>query len=374
MPLVGWKKSTVIFVGVFIGIGFAVGGNLSDALSVPIMILSGFVGLIVAYSTPSHLSVWKALSHARSYLMQPKYIYEAGTATTGDDRNEGGVVSYTPLKPDTRTQDLTNVEMALSGSGAVLTDNDMVETMIEVDGDNMDFAENSEWASKQSLAADFADQNVKNGIKVHATTQQFQFDEIMERLERRIDDGLGEDIEQENGEVRSKRGARALLRDYYENRPEEIETRGTQEVRYFIVVSVSRSDILEQYGDEEAPVESASTLPVVGWLIRRVASTDSTSMSEQEIRQEMLQRLDERVNSVMNDLVIQTPGYDPERLTAAEIMIVLARLFNGNKAELNQVESTIETPTVVGSSRRDDSSDEWDDLGDVSLRAEGETQ
>jgi hypothetical protein len=375
VPLVGWKKSSVIFTGGAAAVGYLLASQLGALFRIPGIIFGTFIGVIVVYSTPSHLSVWQALKDGLNYLSEPKYIYSASDphyATDGGKRNEGGIVSYTPLQPDTRTQDLTSVKLALPGADAVLTKGGKMEAMIEVHGDNMDFAPPAEWATKQEIGANFADREVSEEVKVHATTQQFKFDEIIERLDDRLEAGFDEPDDPD----RTKKGARELLRDYRENRPDEIKERGTQEVRYFIVVSVSRNDVLQKYANEETPVEQASTAPIVGPLIQRLRSDETVDMTDEEIREEMVDRLDDRVQSVKNELIAQTEGYDPDRLTAAEIMIMLARQFNGNQTELHGVESAINTKTVVGSSRRDTDlgADGPMGSGGVSLRSEGETK
>jgi len=305
-----------------------------ESLALP-FVAGGFgLGIAIIYVAPSHLNAWTWVTDGYRYLKRPRVTFSAPEDPDGGTneavRNEGGLANYTPFQPDERTQDLTNVERAWPGAGAIQRPDGAMEAFVEIDPDNMDFAMSEDWAKLQEAGAEFANKELDSRLKLHATTREFPIAQVVENIEERLDD---EDVA-ENPVFRD------LLEEYLKTRPREMRERGIQQIHYYIGVEVSPIEVYDRYRDESTPAEKLTHLPVVGFLFNPFV-TRRENLQEVERRARMFETLDDRVAAVRSEFVQQASGWSARRLSTVELFTLAMDFWNGHEHDYDDPESVV---------------------------------
>nr|WP_120246776.1 hypothetical protein [Halopiger aswanensis] len=338
---------------VYILLGFPIAGLLLggvsgvDALTLPLALVGLSLGVAAVYASPSHLSAATWLTDVyRYYCKRPRVTYSAPNkehAQTHSEmtKNKGGVINYTPFAPDERTQDLTNIERAWPGAGAIQRTDGSMEAFLEVDPGNMDFAMSGDWAHVQEIASEFANKELDSTLKFHATTRSFPVADLITQIEDRLDD---EDVD-ENPIFEE------LLEEYREQRPRELE--GTQQIRCFIGVQVHPFEVYNRYQTERSPVEKLTTLPVIGILFNPFV-TRREDLGDAELRAKMFEKLDKRCRTVQTELIQKAPGWSARRLSTVELFVLSMDFWNGEEHDYDDASNAVRDQPILGSQRRDE--------------------
>ncbi len=339
---------------VYILLGFPIAGLLLggltgiDTLVFPLALVGVVFGVAAVYASPSHLSAstW-LLDVYRYYGKRPRITYSAPDETEhareqpDSTTTEGGVINYTPFAPDERTQDLTNIERAWPGAGAIQRTDGTMEAFLEVDPGNMDFAMSGDWAHVQDVAAEFANKELDYRLKFHATTRSFPVADLIMQIEDRLTD---EDVT-ENPIFEE------LLAEYREQRPRELD--GAQQIRYFIGVQVDPLEVYDRYRDERSPAEKLTTIPVIGFLFNPFV-TRREDLSDAEVRAKMFNRLDQRCRAVQTELIQKAPGWSARRMSTVELFVLAMDFWNGEEHEYDDARNAVREQPIIGHRRRGD--------------------
>lgn len=336
-------------VGVLLG--FPIGGLFlaglfdSEGLALPLMLGGLALGGAVIVVTPSHQNAWSWLTTLARYGKRPRVTrhaaFDAEVASRTD--SETGWRRVVPVTVDEQTQDLVNVERAWPGAGAIERPDGTMEAYLELSPDNMDFAMADDWAALQRAGEEFANTELEWPLKFHATTRSFPVDRLTRQLDRRLDD---EDVAQ-NPIFQS------LLDEYRETRPRDMRERGIQEMRYYLGVSVHRRDVYTRYQDAATPIEKLAGVPIVG-VVFRPFITRREDFSEAELRAELFEKLDERIETVRAELIHQMPGWSARRLDTVELFVRTLEFWSGEEHDAEAVADRIRTQPVATREGRDD--------------------
>ncbi|WP_054582726.1 hypothetical protein [Halolamina pelagica] len=316
-----------------------------ESLALPLIAGGAGFGAALIYVTPAHLNAWTWTTDVFRYVKRPAITFSAAE-DADSTRNEGGVANYTPFTPDERTQDLTNIERAWPGGGAVQRADGTMEAFIEVEPANMDFAMADGWAQLQAAGAEFANKELDAKLKFHATTRSFPVEQLTETIDERLDD---EDVE-------SNPIFRELLEEYRETRPTEMREQGIQQLQYYIGVEVSPLDVYDRYREEATPVEKLTQLPVVGILFTPFV-TRRADFTAVERRARMFEELDSRVTDVRAGFIQQAAGWSARRLSTVELFVLNMAFWNGQEYEYGDAEAVVREQPVLGHSRREEGQD-----------------
>jgi len=338
-------------VGVLIGfpiIGLFVAGLTGiESLALPLVASGLGFGTAVIYVSPNHLNAWTWTRDVYRYAKRPRFTFSAPdeTENTTDEstRNEGGLANYTPFTPDERTQDLTNVERAWPGVGAIQRADGTMEAFVEVQPGNMDFAMSDDWAQLQAAGEEFANKELGSKLKVHATTRSFPVEQIVENVEDRLND---EDVT-ENPIFRE------LLEEYRETRPKEMRDRGIQQVRYYIGVEVSPLEVYDRNRDEGTPAEKLTQFPVLGFLFTPFV-TRREDLTDVERRAQMFEKLDSRINDLRAEFIQQASGWSARRLSTVELFVLNMDFWNGREHDYDDPARVVREHSIIGHSHRED--------------------
>jgi len=334
-PIVG------LFIAGFIGI---------ESLALPFVAGGVGIGVAVIYVSPDHLNAWTWTKDVYRYAKRPRVTFSApeepDSTTNETERNEGGLANYTPFKPDERTQDLTNVERAWPGAGAIQRGDGTMEALIELTPSNMDFAMSDDWADLQEAGEEFANKELDSKLKLHATTRSFPVEQITKSIEDRLND---EDVT-ENPIFKE------LLEEYRETRPKEMRERGIQQVRYYIGVQVSPLEVYDRFRDEGTPAEKLTQFPVIGFLFNPFV-TRREDLTDVERRAQMFEKLDSRVNDVRAEFIQQASGWSARRLSTVELFVLNMDFWNGREHDYDEAERIVREQPIIGQSRREDAFD-----------------
>ncbi|ELZ89088.1 hypothetical protein [Haloferax sulfurifontis] len=322
-----------------------------DSLAVPLIAGGIGLGAAVVYVTPDHLTAWAWATDVSRFAMRPRQTFsapiETDTDTTAESvRNAGGLANYTPFKPDERTQELTNIERAWPGVGAIQRSDGVMEAFIEVNPGNMDFAMSDDWASLQAAGTAFANTELDSKLTFHATTRSFPVEQLTENIERRLSD---EDVTQNPV-------FRELLEEYRERRPRAMRNRGTQQIRFFIGVEVSPLEVYDRFHDERTPAEKLTELPGIGFLFTPFV-TRREDLSKPEERARMFERLTTRITNIDSGFIQQASGWSARRVSTAELFILTMEFWNGHEHDYDNPQRVIRDHPIIGRSRREDSFD-----------------
>ena len=337
-------------VGVLIA--FPIGGLVLagltgiESLALPFVAGGLGCGAALVYVAPDHLTAWTWTKDIARYLKRPQVTVsvpeEPTHGTSNSERNEGGLANYTPFTPDKRTQDLTNVERAWPGAGAIQRSDGTMEAFIEVDPGNMDFAMADDWAQLQEAGAEFANTELNATLKFHATTRSFPVEQLTDTIADRLTD---EDVT-ENPILKQ------LLEEYRETRPHEMRERGIQQVQYYLGVQVSPLEVYDRYRNEETPAEKLTQLPIIGVLFTPFV-TRRADLTATERRARMFDTLDSRVADVRSEFIQQASGWSARRLTTVELFMLNMDFWNGREHDYDDAERVVREQPVVDHSRRE---------------------
>lgn len=332
LPL-GVKQTDAIFILVVGSLTFVMlGRGLPTFLSLFFGLVGGAAGGVLVYIKPDNMNIITAGRIALEYELAPDIIYNAGT--NAKVKNEGGLRNMTPFKPQERAQDLTNIRLAFPEEGAILSADGRMERLIEIEGSNMDFSDAGVWAKRQDVGQEFANRHVKDRVKLHITTRDFDFDAIADRLQQRFDDN----------DIKNAPTANAVLEEYYEKRPKEMEERGTQEAKSYLMLSVSGDDVSSGYGDEQTPAEKLSTVPGVGLLLDIIFDIkNTTNQNDISERKKMIDELNQLTKKAKDDLISETPGYSHREVSTVESMVLYSNFFNDRNVNPEDVEQSLGT-------------------------------
>lgn len=347
VPLLNLEEGDV---GVLIAFPIAglLGASLTgiDVLTFPFVLASLVCAIVIVAVAPSHLTAWTWLNHVLRYLKRPRVTLSApaeDVATGTLESNTGGLANYTPFEIDERTQDLTNVERAWPGAGAIERTDDTMEAFLEIEPGNMDFAMSDDWAQLQEAGADFANTELDATLKFHATTRSFPVEQVTATIKDRLDD---EDVSQ-NPILQE------LLAEYRELRPAEMHEQGVHQMRYYLGVQVTPLEIYNRYDDEQTPIENLTDLPVIGVLFTPFV-TRRDDLTESERRQHAFKRLDERITDVRTEFVQPISGWSARRLSTVELFSLTMDFWNGREHDSNHVEQALREQPIMDHRRREE--------------------
>lgn len=312
-----------------------------DSLTLPAAAGGLGLGLAIVYVTPSHMTATEWLSAVTTYAQRPDVTFNSPADDEQAPENEGGLLGRTPFSPDERTQDLTEIDVAWPGAGTVQRQDGAMEAFIEVDPDNMDFAMSSDWAALQSTAAEYANKELDHRLTFYATTKSFPIEKLVERIDDRL----------ECEDVRQNEIFRELLEEYREKRPEKMRDRGTKQMRYFVGVEVSRLEVYNRYSDSKTPAEKLTDIPIVGFLFNSLL-TRREDFTEEELRREMLKKLDERIEAVETNLIQNADGWSSRRLSTVELFLLNMEFWNGEEADYGDLDDAVGTAPAMGRRER----------------------
>ena len=325
--------------------GLLIGGLLGlDGVILPFVFAGAILGGAIVYAAPNHLpaSTWLADVY-RYYLTRPRFTYSSpANAESTENTTSGGLVQYTPFKPDERTQDLTNIRRAWPGAGAIERDDGRMEAYLELDPGNMDFAMSGDWAQIQTLGEEFANKELDFTLTFHATTRSFPVTQLIDRIDGRLTDP----------DVKQNPIFKALLTEYRDQRPRTLAD--TQEIRYFIGVEVDPFEVYDRYQDEHSPAEKLTSLPVIGFLFNPFV-TRRNDMTDAEIRAAMFEKLDTRCHGLQTEFIQKAAGWSARRLSTVELFGLSVEFWNGEEHEYDVPDDAVRShPTVGRQPRADD--------------------
>jgi len=346
------EQNTIPYFGVRARDGYLIGGGTLAAmavaaiagLSLGIFVVGGLaftLGLYLFYVTPAHTPISTWLANIWHYIKQPDMTYSAAADAAAADRNSGGLANKLPaFRPDERTEELTGIRRAWVGDAAVLRKDGRLEGAIEIDAGNMDFAPWTEWRDLQATAQEYANKHIHSELKIHVTTSEFALDELTTRLEQRLDDN----------DVQSRSTLEALLKEYRQRRPQQMQHEGLQQHRIFLFVSVSPRETQESRAGESTPAEKTAQLPVIGRLFNSVSGAGfrgTESMSDLERHNEMVETVDQRLETIRNELVHGEPKWGAERVSTIELFQLEAKYWNGRRVDESAVDEALRKPAAA---------------------------
>jgi hypothetical protein len=339
--------------GILIGfplLGLLIGSMTGiESIVLPLVVGGVACGILVVTVSPTHLSgsVW--LADLARYLRRPQITLNQTVESDhldGHDRNRSGLQKYTPFDTGERTQELTNIERAWPGAGAIQRSDETMEAFIEVSPGNMDFALSDDWAQLQNTAADFVNKELNSKLKFHATTRSFPVEQITANLRGRLDDD----------DVKQNPILRELLEEYRETRPAEMRDQGIHQVRYYLGVEVTPLEVYDRSRDERTPAEKLTQFPIIGFLFNPFV-TRRDDFTDVKRRARMFETLDTRVNEVRTEFVQQASGWSARRLTTVELFLLNMDFWNGREHDYDDPEQVVRTRQMSGNSRREDTTD-----------------
>ncbi|MEF8827268.1 MAG: hypothetical protein V5A27_13155 [Halapricum sp.] len=312
-----------IFVGNSIGLGFLV---------LPLAAFGFALGTAVVYARPSELTAWSWLNDVfRFYVKRPRLTHSR-SPESDQSTTEGGLVQYTPFTVDECTQDLTNVERAWAGAGAVERTDGTMEAFLELQPGNMDFAMSGDWQAIQETGQEFTNTELDFRLTFHATTRPFPVERLVERMEDRLTDT----------DVRNNEVFRDLIEEYREQRPTELAE--SNRIHYYLGVEVDRFEVYNRFDREKTPSERLTEFPVLGFLFNPFI-TRKEDLTEPEFREAMFDVLDARLRRVESEFTEKITGWSTRRLTTVELFTLCVEYWNGAKLDPEQVETLLdETP------------------------------
>lgn len=328
-------------------VGLLVGSLLGlERAILPLILVGVGVGISIVCASPGHLPASEWLhTVARFYLGRQQRTFNVPhtrtTAAVDDAATEGGIVDYTPFTPDERTQEFTSIERAWPGAGAIERSDGALVGMVELDPGNMEFAMSDDWAELQEVGSQFANDELDFPMTLHATTQPFPVDQLVDEIDDRLEDAASDEHSAE----------RDLLTEYRDRRPEEIAD--TTQIRYFIAVEVDPFAVYQQSQREPSPAERLARLPLVGLAVHPFV-TRREQLTEAELRGRLLDQLHERLRTVETELVASAAGWSSRRLSTVELFSLAMEFWNGTTADDSESDASMRTTSVIGRQSRED--------------------
>lgn len=341
IPYFGVRSSDVWLIAgaTFTAAVFAAVGGLGWG-SLVVAFLTLILGLYLFYVTPVHTPISSWLANMWRYMKRPGVTYSAAADSGSGKRNEGGVANKTPFKPDERTEDLTGIRRAWVGDAAVLRRDGRLEGAIEIDAGNMDFAPAPEWRDLKELGQEFVNKHTHSELKLHISTQEFGLESLTGRLEQRLEDP----------EIQSRPTLAALLKEYRERRPRQMADEGLQQHRIFLMLTVNPREIEDSHTGESTPAEKTARLPLIGRLLGRVPGTEvgrSRTLSDLEQHNQMVEKLDKRLETIREELVRGEPKWSASRVSTIELFQLEAQFWNGHQVDDSAIDKTLREPAAA---------------------------
>ena len=320
LPIIGVYERDLYVLLSFPIAGLVAGTALGiDPLVFPLVCVGFAIGVAVVYAAPKQLpaSTWLA-DLGRFYLRRPRItLHEAVAAAATPDPDSETTVPQ-PFVVDEHTQELTALKRAWPGHGAIERADGRMEAVIELTPGNMDFAMADEWAARQAVGEAFANQELTFPLTLYTTTDPYPAATLVDLLDDRLADPA----------VSERESVRALIAAYRDQRPAELAE--TQQVRYFLTVSVAPFEVYERHPEEHTPAERLTTLPVVG-LLATPFVTRRDRLTDAELRGAQLEQLRERVRTVETEFVAKTSDCTARRLSTAELLGLATQFWNGTE-------------------------------------------
>lgn len=342
MPVLGiaWSDGYVSLVlgivGVFVGATFGVGGFNS-------LLAGGIgvgIGLLLVYLSPSTSTVSTSewLIDGVQYLLGPSRIYSASATADSSVRNEGGLKNKTPFAPDSRTEDYVGIERAWTDSGVILRADGRMEAALEIDAPNMQFATDDDWTRHQTQGKRAANDLFVSypEVKLYTTTEPFDMEAIINDLEDRLTDP----------DIQHRDVFRELIREYKEHRPRELQDRGIQRIRTFLIVTVEADQAATEYSGDRTPKEKLANLPVIGVLLPS-GWRGELPQTKQEMYEEMAETAHERLDTIRTDIYKEMEGHSVRRVSTIEMVRLAAEFWNGNKDAYQEIDDVIRKQPVM---------------------------
>ncbi len=354
VPYLGIKEGDVsVLVGFPLAVLVLTGIIGLDVLALPAAFAAAGFAWAVVYVTPEHVSAWTWLTHRVRHLRRPSITLSALAQATPADRSDesGGLSTYTPFTPDETTQELTNIERAWPGAGAIERSDGAMEAYLELEPGNMDFAMSDDWEAVQETAAEFANTKLDFPLKFHATTRSFPVDELVDRIEDRLTDD----------DVKENPRFRVLLKEYREKRPREMRERGAQQMQFYLGVEVNQLEVYNRSSVEPTPAEKLTSLPVIGVLFNPLL-TRREDLAEAELRAKMFDLLEERRETIETKLEHRINGWTVRPLSTVELFMLVTEFWNGDEdvTDVEHPDRFIREQPVIGREPRDEMDhDEW---------------
>ena len=335
-------------VGVLLGFplaGLFAGTALGvDILAISLLFTGLFVGVTIIYATPKHQSAWGWLSDIARYVFaRPRATYAYRTEESNPS-TEGGLIEYTPFSVEESTQELTNIERAWPGAGAIQRTDCAMEAFIELRPANMDFAMADDWMAVQRAAEEFANNDLGFPLTLYATTRSFPAHRLVEQLDDRLEDP----------DVSENPVFEELLEEYRERRPAELAD--AQQLHYYLGVEVDQFDVYHRYEQEKTPSEKLTEFPLLGVLFTPFV-TRREDFVEAERRAAMFEKLDERLRTVRTEFVESVSGWSSRRLSTVELFVLNMEYWNGEEYEAENAPPVIREEPVLrrtADARRDE--------------------
>lgn len=312
-----------------------------DAIVLPLVLGGLTVGVATVYAAPNHLSASDWLGDIwRYYTRRPRWTFSAPDDDShlrarAAKRTDGGLVQYGPFTPEERTQDLTNIERAWPGAGAVERSDGGMVAMMELDPANMDFAMSGDWADLQATGEEFVNDELDFPLTFHATTRPFPADRLTAQIEERLEDD----------DVSENPIFEELLEEYRISRPDDLD--GTQQLRYYLAVEVHPFEVYNEDRAERSPAEKLTQLPLLGIFITPFV-TRREQLTEAEVRAKMFDTLDTRCRTLETEFVSKANGWSARRLETVELFMLAMEFWSDDHLEYGDEDSTIRTVPAVG--------------------------
>lgn len=314
-----------------------------DALALPAMALGLTIAVALVYASPAQLNTLTWLRDlGRYYLLRPRMTVNVA-ADSDRPGTAGGAVSYTPFEPDERAQDLTNIQRAWPGAGAVERDDGTMEAFVEVRPANMDFAMSGDWASVQTAAQEFANKELDHPLTFYATTRSFPVERLVDQLEQR----------QSDPDVTANPTFGALLEEYRDRRPDDLAD--TNQLRYYLGVEVDRLDVYNQYEREQTPGERLTEFPVLGVLAQPFV-TRRRDLTEPELRAAMFEQLDERIRTLRTEFIENVSGWSATRLSTLELFVLSTDFWQGGEHDSERIDRLLRERETLSCQSRGEAS------------------
>ncbi|MFB6188969.1 MAG: hypothetical protein ABEI57_03720 [Halapricum sp.] len=313
----------------------------ANLLLLPLTLLGLLLGTATVYAAPAQLTAWQWLRDVGRFYLQRPRITHSHPPESEHDPTEGGFVQYTPFTPAERTQELTHVERAWPGAGAVQRTDGTMEAFLEIEPANMDFAMSGDWQAVQEAGAEFANAELSFPLTFHATTRSFPVGQVVEQLDDRLSDP----------DVRANPAFEDLLEEYRERRPADLTD--TQQLHYYLGVEVDRLEVFNRYEQERTPGEKLAEIPLVGLLFQPFVARQH-DLDEAEVQAAMFEKLDERVRTVRSDFVENVSGWSATRLSTLELFLLNTEFWNGEEVDAETVDGLLREEPVVGREARAD--------------------
>jgi len=290
-----------------------------------VSVLLALIGVVTLLTTPSHYTPreW-ALLHLRHRFRANEVIHQEEAhdhenRDTTEEQDMGFVASA--IGATQRTQDVTNVEEVLPSSysdnaGVVRLTNGDVASAVKVEPTNLSLATAQQWSRVVGELTSIAN-TIDHPIKICHTTRDFDVGEYLEPFSQRLSDE----------DVRSSPVLDALLRDFLEWYPRELELQGTKQSEFYVVVGVSEAEVTSTARSESVTDQLADT---PGFSL--IFSSTDEELHESVIRGRQREQLYRRVESIEQQ-VRKIEGVEGSVLPAEDHAALIAESWQRTEYE-----------------------------------------